>query len=141
MVRRGRVNTLIVAKLDRLSRSLRDVCALVEELFSDERYHLLSLCGMVNTPSAAGRMVLMNLANYCQFARKMISERTRDVLQQMKAQGVGEGTGAQIHKPSERRFRQASFNAYRLQSHAHANRRRCRAFAHHFADAIRQPSG
>jgi len=88
MVRRGRVNTLIVAKLDRLSRSLRDVCTLVAELFSDERKHLLSLCGMVNTHTAAGRMVLMNLANYHQFEREMISERTRDALQHMKAQGI-----------------------------------------------------
>ena len=39
MIRRGRANTLIVVKLDRLSRSLRDVCALVEDLFSDERYY------------------------------------------------------------------------------------------------------
>jgi DNA invertase Pin-like site-specific DNA recombinase len=88
MIRRGRANTLLVAKLDRLSRSLRDVCTLVEELFSNEQNHLLSLCGMVNTHSAAGRMVLMNLANYHQFEREMISERTRDVLQHMKAQGI-----------------------------------------------------
>ena len=88
MLRRGRANTLIVVKLDRLSRSLRDVCTLVEEFFSDERYHLLSLCGMVNTHSAAGRMVLMNLANYAQFEREMISERTRDALRHMLAQGV-----------------------------------------------------
>ena len=88
MIRRGRGNTLIVAKLDRLSRSLKDVCTLVEELFGDERYHLLSLCGMVNTHSAAGRMVLMNLANYAQFEREMISGRTRDALRHMMAQGV-----------------------------------------------------
>ena len=88
LLRRGHVNTLIVVKLDRLSRSLRDVCALVEELFSDERRHLLSLCGMVNTHTAAGRMVLMNLANYAQFEREMISERTKDALRHMKAQGV-----------------------------------------------------
>ena len=88
MIRRGRANTLIVVKLDRLSRSLRDVCTLVEEFFSDERYHLLSLCGMVNTHSAAGRMVLMNLANYAQFEREMISERTRDALRHILAQGV-----------------------------------------------------
>lgn len=88
MLRRGRANTLIVAKLDRLSRSLRDVCTLVEELFSNERNHLLSLCGMVNTHSAAGRMVLMNLANFYQFERELISERTRDALQHMKAQGI-----------------------------------------------------
>jgi len=88
MIRRGRANTLIVMKLDRLSRSLRDVCTLIEEFFADERYHLLSLCGMVNTHSAAGRMVLMNLANYAQFEREMISERTRDALRHMLAHGV-----------------------------------------------------
>jgi site-specific DNA recombinase len=88
MLRRGRANTLLVAKLDRLSRSLRDVCSLVDEMFSDEKYHLLSLCGMVNTHSAAGRMVLLNLANYNQYERELISERTRDALQHMKAQGV-----------------------------------------------------
>ena len=91
LIRRGRANTLIVVKLDRLSRSLRDVCTLVEVLFSDERYHLLSLCGMVNTHTAAGRMVLMNLANYNQFEREVISERTRDSLQYLKAQGVRRG--------------------------------------------------
>ena len=87
LLRQGRADTLIVMKLDRLSRSLRDVCSLVEEFFSDERYHLLSLCGMVNTHSAAGRMVLMNLANYNQFEREVISERTRDALQHMMKQG------------------------------------------------------
>ena len=56
MIKRGRANTLIVVKLDRLSRSLRDVCTLVEDFFDDERYHLLSVCGMVNTHTAAGRM-------------------------------------------------------------------------------------
>ncbi len=88
MLRRGTANTLIVVKLDRLSRSLRDVCGLVEDYFGNERYHLLSLCGMANTHSAAGRMVLMNLANYAQFEREMIAERTRDALRHMKAQGV-----------------------------------------------------
>jgi DNA invertase Pin-like site-specific DNA recombinase len=88
MIKRGRANTLIVVKLDRLSRSLRDVCSLVEDYFVDERYHLLSVCGMVNTHSAAGRMLMMNLANFNQFEREMISERTRDALQHMKAQGI-----------------------------------------------------
>ena len=88
MLRRGRANTLIAAKLDRLFRLLRDVCALVDELFSDERYQLLSLCGMANTHSAAGQMVLLNLANYNQFEREVISERTRDALRHMLKQRV-----------------------------------------------------
>src|SRR3569832_1586691 len=37
MLRRDRANTLLVAKLDRLSRSLRDVCTRVEQLVSDEQ--------------------------------------------------------------------------------------------------------
>src|SRR4051812_737442 len=52
MIQRGRANTLIVVKLDRLSRSLRDVFTLVEDYFTDERNHLLSVCGMVNTHTA-----------------------------------------------------------------------------------------
>jgi hypothetical protein len=43
---------------------------------------------MVNTHTPAGRMLMMNLANYNQFEREMIAERTRDALQHMKAQGV-----------------------------------------------------
>ncbi len=88
MLGRGRANTLIVVKLDRLSRSLRDMCALVEDYFADERYHLLSVCGMVNTHTAAGRVLMMNLANFSQFERDLVSERTRDALQHLKAQGV-----------------------------------------------------
>jgi DNA invertase Pin-like site-specific DNA recombinase len=54
MLKRGRANTLLVVKLDRLSRSLRDVCALVDDYFSDDRYHLLSLCGMVQHAHGGG---------------------------------------------------------------------------------------
>ena len=43
---------------------------------------------MVKTHSAAGRMLLMNLANHNEVARAMVSERTLATLQQMKAQGV-----------------------------------------------------
>ena len=92
MLKRGRANTLLVAKLDRLSRSVRDICMLIDDYFSDERYHLLSVCGMVNTHNAAGRMLLLNLANYNQFEREMISERTRESMQHMKAQGVKLGS-------------------------------------------------
>lgn len=57
---------------------------------------------MVNTHSAAGRMVLMNLANYCQFEREVISERTRDALQHMKAQGVRLGPAPYGYELSEK---------------------------------------
>lgn len=91
MLKRGRANTLVVMKLDRLTRSVRDLCALVDEYFGQERYHLLSVCGMVNTHNAAGRMMMLNLANYAQFEREIISERTYEAMQQLKAQGVKMG--------------------------------------------------
>jgi DNA invertase Pin-like site-specific DNA recombinase len=91
MLKRGRANTLLVIKLDRLTRSVRDLCWLVDEYFAHERYHLLSVCGMVNTHNAAGRMLMLNLAHYAQFEREIISERTYEAMQQLKAQGVKMG--------------------------------------------------
>lgn len=61
---------------------------LVSEYFIDENRHLLSVCGMVNTHSAAGRMLMIQLADYNEFERAMISERTSETLQHLKAQGV-----------------------------------------------------
>ncbi len=91
MLKRGRANTLLVIKLDRLTRSVRDLCALVDDYFAHEQYHLLSACGMVNTHNAAGRILMLNLANYAQFEREIISERTYEAMQQLKAQGVKMG--------------------------------------------------
>ena len=91
ILQRGRANTLVVVKLDRLTRSVRDLCFLVDDYFAQDRYHLLSICGMVNTHSAAGRMLMLNLANFAQFEREIISERTREAMQHLKAQGVKMG--------------------------------------------------
>lgn len=88
---RGQANTLIVTKLDRLTRSVKDLCALVDRFFSHENYHLLSLCGMINTHTAAGRMMMLNLANYAQFERELVRERTQEAMQHLKAQGVRVG--------------------------------------------------
>lgn len=85
---RGRADTLVVTKIDRLTRSVKDLCTLVEDYFAQEKYDLVSVCGMVNTHTAAGRMMMMNLANYAQYERELISERVREAMQHMKAQGV-----------------------------------------------------
>ena len=89
---RGQANTLIVVKLDRLSRSVKDLCQLIDKYFAHEQYHLLSLCGMVNTHSAAGRMMMLNLANYAQFERELIRERTQEAINHLKAQNVRLGS-------------------------------------------------
>ena len=63
-LQRGRANTLVVVKLDRLTRSVKDVCTLVEEYFAKDQYDLISVCGMINTQTEAGRLMMLNLANY-----------------------------------------------------------------------------
>lgn len=88
MLERGQAHVLVVAKLDRLTRSVKDLCGLVDRFFAHEPYHLLSVCGMVNTHTAAGRMMMLNLANYAQFERELIRERTLEAMQHLKAQGV-----------------------------------------------------
>jgi len=97
-LRKGRADTLIVVKLDRLTRSVKDLCLLVDEYFAKERYDLISVCGMVNTHTAAGRLMMLNLANYAQYERELISERTREAMQHMKAQGVRLGVAPYGYK-------------------------------------------
>ena len=99
---RGQANTLIVVKLDRLTRSVKDLCQLVDKYFSHEQYHLLSICGMINTHTAAGRMMMLNLANYAQFERELIRERTQEAINHLKAQNVRLGCPPYGHRYSQK---------------------------------------
>jgi DNA invertase Pin-like site-specific DNA recombinase len=95
MLDAGEVDALLVAKLDRLTRSVRDLGALVERYFAS-RCSLLSVADSIDTRSAAGRLVLNVLASVAQWEREATAERTRDALAQVKAEGVrlgGEALG------------------------------------------------
>jgi DNA invertase Pin-like site-specific DNA recombinase len=95
MLHAGDADALLVAKLDRLTRSVRDLGDLVERYFSS-RFALLSVADSIDTRSAAGRLVLNVLASVAQWEREATAERTRDALAQVKAEGVrlgGEGLG------------------------------------------------
>ncbi len=91
----GRADALLVAKLDRLTRSVRDLGALLEEYFA-RRFGLLSIADAVDTRTAGGRLVLHVLASVSQWEREAIGERTSDALQHLKRLGVrlgGEALG------------------------------------------------
>jgi site-specific DNA recombinase len=95
MLDAGTAEGLLVAKLDRLTRSVRDLGDLVERYFSS-RYSLLSVADSIDTRSAAGRLVLNVLASVAQWEREATGERTRDALAHLKASGVqlgGEALG------------------------------------------------
>lgn len=79
-------DALVVVKLDRLTRSVRDLADLLEQYFS-ANHGLISLGESVDTRTAAGRLVLNVMTSVAQWEREAIGERTSNALQHMKSQG------------------------------------------------------
>jgi DNA invertase Pin-like site-specific DNA recombinase len=84
---RGGADALVVAKLDRLSRSLIDFAALMATA-QRQGWALVALDAPIDTSTPAGEAMASVLAVFAQFERRMIGERTREALAQKKAQGV-----------------------------------------------------
>ena len=84
----GRADGIVVAKLDRLTRSVRDLGELLDRYFRSERCSLLSVAEQIDTRSAGGRLVLHVLASVSEWERDAISERTRAALEHLRNKGV-----------------------------------------------------
>lgn len=104
LLKTGQAQGLLVAKLDRLTRSVRDLGALLEDYF--DRYNLLSVADQIDTRSAAGRLVLNVLAAVSQWEREAIGERTSAALQHLKSQGVKLGAPAFTERSVIERMRE-----------------------------------
>jgi DNA invertase Pin-like site-specific DNA recombinase len=85
MVDAGQVQTVIIAKLDRLTRSVKDLAELLER-FQRRNVSLVSVSESLDTGSAAGRLVLNIMVSVGQWEREAIGERTATALQHKKAQ-------------------------------------------------------
>ena len=95
MLRAGRADALLVVKLDRLTRSVRDLGELLDGYFGPEKKAaLLSVADQIDTRTAAGRMVLNILTSVAQWEREAIGERTAAAMQHKAAQG--EYCGGQV---------------------------------------------
>jgi site-specific DNA recombinase len=70
----GEINLVMVTEYSRLSRSMRDFSAMWE-LFKSYKCSVISLRENFDTSSAAGEMMLYNMANLAQYERRMTSER------------------------------------------------------------------
>src|SRR4051812_33768225 len=90
LINAGQVQAVIVAKLDRLTRSVKDLCNLLE-LFEKRKVALISVAESLDTTSAAGRLVITIMAAVSQWEREAIGERTRDALRHKRSQGHREG--------------------------------------------------
>jgi site-specific DNA recombinase len=86
LVDAGEVQTVIIAKLDRLTRSVKDLCTLLER-FERRSVALISVAESLDTGSAAGRLVLNIMTAVSQWEREAIGERTRDALGHKRSKG------------------------------------------------------
>lgn len=85
---RGEAEGIVIAKLDRLSRSVGDWDALIGGYFGDRAgKQLWSVSDSIDTRTAAGRLVLNVLMSVAQWEREVIAERTRDALRHKMDRG------------------------------------------------------
>jgi site-specific DNA recombinase len=89
-VRAGKIDIIVVYKVDRLTRSLADFAKLVE-LFDQHSVSFVSVTQSFNTTSSMGRLTLNVLLSFAQFEREVIGERVRDKIAASKAKGIWVG--------------------------------------------------
>ncbi|MBI3722353.1 recombinase family protein [bacterium] len=85
-VEAGRVDIIVVYKVDRLSRSLIDFARIVE-VFDRRQVSFVSVTQQFNTGTSLGRLVLNMLLSFAQFERELIAERTRDKMSAARKKG------------------------------------------------------
>jgi DNA invertase Pin-like site-specific DNA recombinase len=82
----GRVDCVVVYKVDRLSRSLLDFARLIGT-FEEHGVSLVSVTQQLNTTDSLGRLTLNILLSFAQFERELIAERTRDKMRAARRKG------------------------------------------------------
>jgi site-specific DNA recombinase len=86
-VRAGKIDIIVVYKVDRLTRSLADFAKLVE-LFDQNAMSFVSVTQQFNTTNSMGRLTLNVLLSFAQFEREVTSERIRDKIAASKRKGL-----------------------------------------------------
>ncbi len=89
-VKAGRIDCIIVYKVDRLTRSLADFAKIVE-ILDAAGASFVSITQAFNTTTSMGRLTLNVLLSFAQFEREVISERVRDKIAASKAKGMWMG--------------------------------------------------
>src|SRR6478736_2267333 len=89
-IKAGLIDTVVVYKVDRLTRSLADFAKLVE-LFDAHKVSFVSVTQAFNTTTSMGRLTLNVLLSFAQFEREVTSERIRDKIGASKRKGLWVG--------------------------------------------------
>ena len=93
----GQVDAVIISKLDRLTRRIKDFMSLLQRMRKAKRagggqgVDLISSAESLDTGSAAGQIVINIMDSVSQWDREVIGERTSTALQELKAQGKSTG--------------------------------------------------
>ena len=89
-IKAGRIDIVVVYKVDRLTRSLADFAKLVE-LFDAHKVSFVSVTQSFNTTTSMGRLTLNVLLSFAQFEREVTGERIRDKIAASKKKGMWMG--------------------------------------------------
>src|SRR6202158_898495 len=91
----GKIDIVVVYKIDRLSRSLMDFSRLVE-VFDEHKVTFVSVTQSFNTTTSMGRLTLNILLSFAQFEREVIGERIRDKFAASRKRGMWMGGWAPL---------------------------------------------
>ena len=138
LVENQRIDAVIVAKLDRLTRSVKDLSQMLE-LLEKRKVALISVAESLDTSSAAGRLVITIMGAVSQWEREAIGERTRDALRHKRDQGQRVGNiafgfrlAADGEHLEQNPAEQAALEEIRkLRSQGHSMRRIAAVLNHH----------
>lgn len=86
-LKRGEAGALVVAKLDRLSRSMLDFTGLMDKA-QRQGWALIALDSAVDTTTPAGEAMANVLATFAHYERRLIGQRTKDAMAAKKAAGT-----------------------------------------------------
>ena len=86
LIQGRKVNTVVVSKIDRISRSISDLNNLIQ-LFNKSGVEFVSISDHIDTGSANGRLSINLLGSINQWEREIISERTSEALAVMRSNG------------------------------------------------------
>ena len=89
-IKAGRIDMVVVYKIDRLSRSLADFAKMVE-VFDKHQVSFSSVTQQINSATSTGRLMLNMLLSFAQFEREVTGERIRDRIAASKRKGMWMG--------------------------------------------------
>src|SRR3984885_8682217 len=89
-IKAGKLDTVVVYKVDRLTRSLTDFAKIID-IFDSHKVSFVSVTQHFNTTSSMGRLTLNVLLSFAQFEREITGERIRDKIAASKKKGIWMG--------------------------------------------------